>query len=218
MRRTLLISREIGFRGLEGLVLTNLRLLHRLGDDEAASEHCQQAIRLTREIGERHIQAHALTFLGLATESLAGLASVALARGDLSRAQALVEEILGYLADHTLDGTGEPFPIYLTCYRILRASQDPLSQEVLSSAYHLQQAAAGRIDDDALRRSFLGNTAACRAIMQEWAAMDSVRPEGGRGRAKGVNPLRLAWAGLVLAHLKRPLRAQSFLSALWVAW
>jgi len=174
-------------------------LFHYLGDDEAAREYSQQAVRVTQDIGERHIQAYALTFLGhalaglgrleeaagayqqalalrrelnqpnLATEPLAGLARVSLAQGDLPWAQARVEEILDYLAGHTLDGAEEPFLVYLTCYRILRASEDPRAQKVLATACCLLQDQANRIGDEKLRRSFLENVAAHREILSEWA-------------------------------------------------
>jgi predicted ATPase/Tfp pilus assembly protein PilF len=177
-------------------------LFHHLGDDEAACERCRRAMRLTQEIGERHIQAHALTFLGhalaglghlaeatevyqqalalrqelgqpnLATEPLAGLARVSLVQGDLSWAQALVEEIMAYLEDHTLDGAEEPFLVYVTCYRVLRAGEDPRAQKVLDTAYYLLQDQANRIGDEKLRRSFLENVAVHREILSEWAQVN----------------------------------------------
>ncbi len=174
-------------------------LFHRVGDDEAAREYSQQALQITQDLGERHIHAYALTLLGhalagleylteaarvyeealalrqeleqpnLATEPTAGLARISLARGDLHQAQAWVEEILGYLADHTLDGTEEPFLVYLTCYRVLCASDDPRAKDVLATAYHLLQERVSRIGDERLRCSFLENVTAHREILSEWA-------------------------------------------------
>jgi len=176
-------------------------LFHHLGDDEAARRYSQQALQITQDLGERHIQAYALTFLGhalaglgrlaeateayrqalalrrelnqpnLATEPLAGLARISLLREDPSQAQAYVEEIMDYLASSPLDGAEEPFLVYLTCYRVLRAGQDPRAQPLLATAYDLLQEQAARIGDEELRRSFLENVAAHREIMTEWARM-----------------------------------------------
>jgi hypothetical protein len=103
-------------------------------------------------------------------ESLAGLARVSLAQGDASQAQALaqVEEILSYLETGTLDGTEEPFRIYLTCYRVLRASQDPRARTVLNTAHRLLGERTAKISDEELRRSFLDNVAVHREIVSEF--------------------------------------------------
>jgi hypothetical protein len=57
-------------------------------------------------------------------EALAGLARLALAGGEPSQAMTHVNEILEHLRAHTLDGTYEPFRIYWTCYRVLKAHHD----------------------------------------------------------------------------------------------
>jgi predicted ATPase len=174
-------------------------LSHHLGDDEAAREYGQQALVAAQNLGDRDIQGHALTHLGhaltgldhlakaaeayqqaldirrelgqphLATEPLAGLARVSVAQGDLTQAQAHVEEILAYLETGTLGGTNEPFRVYLTCYRVLRANQAPRAQAVLNTAYNLLQERAAKISDEELRRSFLENVAAHRQIVSEFA-------------------------------------------------
>jgi len=79
---------------------------------------------------------------------------------------------LSYLETHpTLDGTIEPLRVYLTCYRVLRANEDPRAGEVLSAAHRLLQERAARIDDEQLRRSFLENVAAHREIIEAWEAL-----------------------------------------------
>jgi hypothetical protein len=78
-----------------------------------------------------------------------------------------VETILEQMrARPTLDGTDEPLRVYLTCYRVLSASQDPRAGEVLDAAYRLLQERATHIDDEDLRRSFLENVAAHREIVR----------------------------------------------------
>jgi hypothetical protein len=104
----------------------------------------------------------------LAMESLAGLARVSLVRGDLVRAQQQVEEILGYLETGTLDGTEEIFWIYLTCYRVLKANQDPRAQDILNTAHRLLQERAANIGQEGLRRMFLEGIGTHRKVIREW--------------------------------------------------
>ena len=149
---------------------------------------------MAQEIGNRHVQAYALTRLGhalmgqrrlaeaaetyrqalalrrelgqthLAMDPLAGLARLALAQGDLPQARACAAEILNHLETSSLDGTDEPGRVYLTCYRVLCAVQDSGAQLILSKAYGLLQERVARIGDEELRRSFLENVAAHREI------------------------------------------------------
>jgi len=173
-------------------------LSHQMGDDKVARELSQKGLRIAQEIGSRRWQGYALTNLGhtleglehmaetadayqqaldmrresgephLAMESLSGLARVSLAQGDLQLAQAQVKEILDYLETNTLDGTDEPFRVYLTCYRVLRANQDLRAQDILNKAHCLLQEQAAKISDEGLRRSFLENVAVHREIIRAW--------------------------------------------------
>jgi tetratricopeptide (TPR) repeat protein len=193
-------------------------LCHRQGNDGAALQYGKQALHLAQDIGDRPIQAYALMHLGhaleglgplseaaevyqqalvlrqelgqqnLAIESLAGAARVSLAQGNLTQAQAQVEEILAHLetnirstthdtaaSGHGLHGAVEPFRVYLTCYRVLRAGQDLRAQEILNTAHRLLQEQAARISDEELRRSFLENVAAHREIVEEVRARDNAQ-------------------------------------------
>jgi len=109
---------------------------------------------LRRELGQPN----------LALEPLAGLARVSLAQGDVTSAQARVEELLRHLESGTLDGATEPFRVYLTCYRVLCASRDLRAPEVLTTMHTRLQEQAARINDEELRRSFLENVPAHREI------------------------------------------------------
>ena len=174
-------------------------LCHRLRDDETARQHSQQALGIARDVGARRQERWALTVLGHALvelgrldeaaaayrdaqdlwrelghlspamDSLAGLARVSLAQGDPSQAQAQVGEILSYLETNPVEGTDEPFRVYLTCYRVLKANQDPRAQEILTTAYNLLQEHAGNTTDEEMRRSFLENVPAHRELVREWA-------------------------------------------------
>ncbi|MCP4535935.1 MAG: tetratricopeptide repeat protein [Chloroflexi bacterium] len=180
-------------------------LFHQLGDDGAAWEHSQEALRIVQETGDRRYQGYALTNLGhalaglgrmqqaanyyqraytlrcelgehsLAMEPLAGLARIRLAEGNLSQARAHVEKILSHLESHTLGGTEEPFRVYLTCIRILRASQEPRAQDVLDKAHRLLQEQAAKITDLEMRRSFLKNVVTRQEILYEFAQSKRAR-------------------------------------------
>jgi tetratricopeptide (TPR) repeat protein len=170
-----------------------------MGDNETARQYARQALEIAREEGERRAQAyvpiclgHALAGLGRldeaqdayrqglellrefghwdrAADGLAGLARIALAQDHLPEAQACVEEILSYLETGNLDRLFEPFRVYLTCYRVLRAADDPRAGGVLETAHRLLQERAAKISDEEERRSYLENVAAHREIVSAYA-------------------------------------------------
>jgi tetratricopeptide (TPR) repeat protein len=128
-----------------------------LGDVAGATAAYQQALQRYRQSG----------FLNPPMEALAGLARLELAGGESALALAHVEEILAHLQSHTLDGTYEPFRVYLTCVRVLQAHDDPRAAEVLRTAYALLQQRAAGIEDEHLRHSFLENVPAHHDLIQE---------------------------------------------------
>ena len=154
------IARELGDRRVQGYALTNLgHALTSLGRVAEGAESYRQALVLRRELGQSY----------LIMEPLAGLARVSLAQGNLHLALAQVEDVLSYLEVHTLEGAQDPFRVHLTCYRVLRANQDPRAQAVLNTAHRLLQERAAKIEDKELRRSFLENVPAHREIVREFA-------------------------------------------------
>jgi class 3 adenylate cyclase/tetratricopeptide (TPR) repeat protein len=191
--------REVEDRQGEGFNLAGQgRIAHEMGDDRAALDFGQQALDIGETIESALVQARALVSLGHALAGLgclaeardayqravslgmregmnarAGLARVLLSEGDLIQAQAYVEEILeAAQSNPAFDGTWEPFRIYLTCYHVLRASDDPRAQEVLSTAHRLLQESAHEIEDAGLRRSYLENVSAHREIVSEFSKRD----------------------------------------------
>ena len=64
-----------------------------------------------------------------------------------------------------LYSTVEPFRIFLSCYHVLCANEDPRASALLRTAYDLLQEQAARIHDPELRRSFLENVVAHREIV-----------------------------------------------------
>ena len=101
----------------------------------------------------------AITFfsgLHLATrEPITGLAAVALGRGDLDRATALVEPLLGQLDAEGLSGTVLPGEMLRTCHRILVAAGDPRADSVLAQARAYLREYADGIGDEDLAAGFL---------------------------------------------------------------
>lgn len=130
-------------------------LAHQMGDNETAHNHSQQALFIARDDGTRHEQGYALTRIGhaltglgqlveaadayrqalaiqhemgqynRAVEAQAGLARVFLVQNHLTGALAQAEEILSIVDNIPWCGLGEPFRVYLTCYRVLKAKEDP---------------------------------------------------------------------------------------------
>jgi predicted ATPase/class 3 adenylate cyclase len=165
--RALAIQREIGDRRGEGYSLTYLgHALAGLGEYEAAAKAYAEALHLRRELGQH----------GLTMDDLAGLARVALAQGQLGRAQELVREILAWVDANGTGGIEYPLQVYLTCYQVLRASADgdlsamDRAREILSTAHTLLQEQAARVRDPGLRRSFLEGVPANRDILAAWQA------------------------------------------------
>jgi hypothetical protein len=102
-----------------------------------------------------------------------GLATVSMALGQPEEALARVEEILRYLDEKSLDGTDEPFRVYLTCYDGLRAAADDRAYGLLHEAQEMLLDRARKIDEPELRRSFLQRVPAHRELAQRWQNRDS---------------------------------------------
>jgi tetratricopeptide (TPR) repeat protein len=155
IQQALALAQETGERYLQANVLTALgHCLEALGRLAEARAAYQEALSLRREMGHPHE----------ATEAQAGLARVCLAGGDPVRATGHVEDILTYLESGTLEGTEHPLLVYLSCYRVLQAMDDPRARKVIDEAYQLLQDIATKITDEDLRHSFLQNVAAHREI------------------------------------------------------
>ncbi|MEI2612765.1 MAG: protein kinase [Candidatus Promineifilaceae bacterium] len=155
-RQSLLSALSSGARAESGFALTILG--HALAGQqewtEAAAAY-QQALTIRRELGQPN----------LATEPLAGLARVALAQGQAAAAMTPVTEILAHLEQNSLAGTDEPYRVYLTCYQVLRANQDPRATTLLQTGYHLLREQADRMIDITRRYTLLYNVPAHRELV-----------------------------------------------------
>ncbi len=124
------------------------------------------------EVSFRH--AHALcTALEhpLLLDATAGLARLALERGDAEQAMAHAEVLLEHFAKHRgFDGTESPQRIHNECFVVLHRLADPRAGTVLHDAYRELQAQAALIVDARLRECFLTNIPVNRDIARAWHA------------------------------------------------
>jgi len=102
-------------------------------------------------------------------EIRAGMARVALQKGEPLSALTQAAPILTFLETHSLDGTEEPLRIYLTCYQVLKANNDPRASGLLRTAHAKLMEQAGNTQNETLRQSFLENVAANREIIEAYA-------------------------------------------------
>jgi len=161
-RQSLLLAQDTHSLSTEAWALTYQgHALLALGQGSEARESYQAALQIRQETKQAT----------LATEPYAGLARVALAQNDLSAARHWVEPILLHLeAGNTLGGTDEPLRVYLTCYQVLKALNDPRAHSMLETAYRQMMARAGNIQEETLRVSFLENIPYHRDILAAWEA------------------------------------------------
>ncbi len=161
--QVLTLAQASGKRSLEGDAWLCLgHVLVEEGDLEEAHTAYATSLAVWHEVGliNRTMEAHA------------GMARVAMLQHDYAAAWAQVELILAYLDQHSLAGTDEPFRIYLTCYQVLHASQDGRASQLLDTACTRLYERADHIDDEYLRRSYLENVAAHRALLLARAEKD----------------------------------------------
>jgi len=160
---------EILFR----LVDTVLILGHTsavMGKWEAATAAFQQALDAFTQLSNR----------ALAAEPQAGLASIALAQGNLVAAQAQVEAILPVLVEQPHAGYNEPFAIYLTCYRVLTALGDERAATLLQQGYDLLQQVAAALDDETRHRFLTAVPIHCELVAAycAWQVPADRKPDG----------------------------------------
>lgn len=195
-------------------LLASFHLYYALGNVQQALVYIEQAAEKARQMGSRMYQAEILTWIGhaqvhqqqaaaaeesyrqawtlyqalgarpQAAEAQAGLAQLAVAAGDLAGAQVLCEMLLSTLADYPRAGIDEPFLVYLTCYEILLAAQDPRAADVLQTACTILQQYAEHIQEAELRVSFLENVASHRQVLA-YARQHELRMAHNRGSPSG---------------------------------
>lgn len=199
------IAQALGERQLEAFTLTYLGLilerphaseLPSKADLCTAQSYYARAVDIRRQIGQ----------LGLTMDSLAGLARVALAQGELAQAARGVDEILAWIGQHGTETVGDIILVYLTAYRVLLAAgQGQRAQAALTDGYNLLMEAASEFPDEETRRSMLENVWPFRELV-------AVYRTGQAGtRARQIH-LRLPRAD---APTGRPLRDEEWVDVTW---
>ena len=202
------LTRAVGDRLLESNILNSLSRLALLqGDDALSLAHAQSALDISVAAKDPKTTSTALCHIGDAElalgrhhaataaferartialgidnphpfATLAGLARVALAEGDVAKAMLPVHDLLEHLAGGgTLEGTAS-LPIMLTCHQALARAGDPRAAELLARTHSELQARAATITDDALRHSFLNGIPEHREIVAAWAAQQAALASG----------------------------------------
>ena len=133
-----------------------------LGEWDDAAACYRASLALFREIGRPT----------MVPEPIAGLARIALARGDVDGAMETIAEVVAHFdAGGSVDGSEDPMWIYLTCHQVLAAARSARAAEFLDRAHTLLVERARPLDD-AERASFLVNVPSHRAIVAAWAASE----------------------------------------------
>lgn len=163
--QTLPLVRAIQHRAGEAFLLnTRGSVQVASGEFAAAQETFENALALWQmlEPSPYSLQAHA------------GLAEIALARGNFQQARRHCDAILEFLNQHP-QRAGDPYALaaLLTCYHIARTADEPNASALLERAYAELQIRADKISNAELKRSFLENVPANAQIVREWNELDS---------------------------------------------
>jgi class 3 adenylate cyclase/tetratricopeptide (TPR) repeat protein len=139
----------------ENLLAADLYGLKRISE---ALPHYQQAYQIHQELDE----------FNEAIGALAGLARTQLVLGDQDEAHKNVETILAHFEARGVEGLEAPEQIFLDCYQVLAAVQDPRAGDLLKRAYHFIQEVSSKIESTSMRSSYLERVPANRAILAAW--------------------------------------------------
>jgi hypothetical protein len=77
-----------------------------------------------------------------------------------------VTQALASLNPQALAQANEPMRVFLTCFRVLQACQDPRANALLVTAYQLLQERAAKLPDEAGRQAFLHGIPSNRALLR----------------------------------------------------
>ncbi|MBW7882055.1 MAG: tetratricopeptide repeat protein [Caldilineaceae bacterium] len=157
----------------QGYTLTHLGLaLTRQGALQAAAGHLRAALKLRRNGGS-----------GLVLDTLAALAELDLARDEPAHALTYVDEILGWIGEHGVNGSEFPVWVYLVCYQVLcalipvDAAYSQRAAETLVAGHMLLLEHAYHIEDDTLHDQFLQQIPHHRALHAAWLAREPAGSE-----------------------------------------
>jgi len=173
--------------------LVQALLAHASGEQQQARTIAEQGVQMAAELFGRSHQADALVVLGLVTEATgpdialrayqqalghyhglqlphkaaeahAGLARLALHQGDNALALRYAELLYSCIATLPHVGYDEPFRVYLSCYQVLAAHDDPRAAAILAHGRQLLFQYAARLPDAQRQRTFLTAVPLHRAL------------------------------------------------------
>jgi class 3 adenylate cyclase len=201
LEESLRLLRAMGDRPLEPLTTVNLSILALWqGDASAARAHAVAAREVALEVRAKGLELASLWCLGNAElllqdldaadaayagalglaraskspqehDASAGLARVALARGDLSTAAKALAPVLALIdARGSLDGTFSAASIQAVCWQVLNQLGDERARPLLQQAHEALFARAAELNDPVLLDSFLTRVPPNQEIVAAWAA------------------------------------------------
>jgi len=154
-----------GYSGCVSLIRLG-RVLLTLERWDDAAEQFHQALQVRLAYAQPHVT----------IEAWVGLAGVCLAQGQAAKALSYVTKVLSHLQRHPdLAATEEQVWAHLICYQVLVANTDPRAWGVLDASYRLVMQRAADVEDEAARRSFLGNVPVNREVVEAWERLQGTQ-------------------------------------------
>ncbi|HSH04706.1 MAG TPA: tetratricopeptide repeat protein [Anaerolineae bacterium] len=147
--QSLSVCQEIGDRHGQGYALTGVGdALYALGHIPEAQTKLQSAITLRQELGNQI----------LTIESQAILAHTYHQQTDLTALQTVMNEIKAYWAlKGNFDGAEYPTRLFLSCYQLLTAVNDPTAPTFLQKGYQQIMTQAHKFQDEQIRQAYCHN-------------------------------------------------------------
>lgn len=134
-----------------------------MGQCELASG---RAARAGEWLADAHARFRTLELAAMAAEAAALLAEARLAEGRHAEALALVDEVYAALdGGVSIEGCEEPMRVHLSCWRVLRALDDPRAEQRLAAARAQLLDRASRVKDPIQRERFLQRVDDHRALL-----------------------------------------------------
>jgi class 3 adenylate cyclase/tetratricopeptide (TPR) repeat protein len=128
-----------------------------MGDLEQAKQYFEEALKLKRDTQQNAAMIEDLAYLG----------QVALARNDLTLADACARHALSFIEAQGTRGIEHPVKVYLTCYHILQASQKfDQAQAILTHGQQYLTHQIEQINDSMLKQTYLKNIPENRHISE----------------------------------------------------
>lgn len=200
-----LAASEFGYQQVGRLELTRALVAEHCGDAGAVVVVAERGLALARQSRQDGPAADVLVVLGRAyerterweqaatahaealasyerlglsiptAEPLAGLARLALRRGDIEAAQRYASSLLAILAAHPWAGLGSPFALHLACYQVLAAVQDPRAPQLLHGLRERLRGCLEQFASERSQRAFIEASEAHRLLLQGDAKTNDAR-------------------------------------------